>query len=317
MTYQRLIGFALLACACSNGPTADQAAQQSAQAVCSQLMTCSAAAFQKRWPDLATCEAREKLSVLDALNAKNTAQTPKNIEACATEIAQESCDQFLSGDMPTPHCVTPSGPAADGAACTFNAQCKTGFCSVAATALCGTCAEPPAAGASCASQGCGQTMICVRSTMMCQVPVAVGGSCSTMNPCGVGLACVGATATANGMCQTQVATLGASCDHTLRTAPNCNQNDGLTCAAMGAALDTCVMQPIVPAQQACGQVMGVANACAASATCIGTGTMTCIAPATDGAACDTASGPDCEFPAKCVTSGATAGTCELPGSTSC
>jgi hypothetical protein len=38
----------------------------------------------------------------------------------------------------------------------------------------------------------------------------------------------------------------------------------------------------------------------------------CVAPAADGSACNTDSGPDCETPAKCV-----GGTCQLPGSMSC
>jgi hypothetical protein len=315
MTRASLCLRALVLVGACGGVTADQAAQQSATTTCTQLMTCSPADFQKRWPDLATCEAREKLSVLDALHAKGTAQTPQNIEACATEIAAEPCEQFLSGVMPTPHCIPPTGPTADGGACSFAAQCKSGFCAIASSSLCGTCQEAPAAGASCASQGCGQTLICVASTMTCQAPVALSGTCSKDNPCASGLACVGATMTANGNCQTQVATLGATCDHTLKTGPNCNANDGLVC---DATMDMCVTEPIVPAPQSCGTIAGVFNACAAGAACIGTGTSTCVAPAADDAACDSAAGPFCEFPSKCIpTTGGTAGTCQLAGSTSC
>ena len=76
------------------------------------------------------------------------------------------------------------------------------------------------------------------------------------------------------------------------------------------------------AGQTCGNVGGVQTRCAAGATCNRppqSQTGTCLAPAADGAACDTAAGPGCLYPAKCVpaSSGGTAGTCELPGDPSC
>ena len=44
---------------------------------------------------------------------------------------------------------------------------------------------------------------------------------------------------------------------------------------------------------------------------------TCKAAAADGAACDTAAGPPCMTPARCVTSGSTAGTCTVPSGSMC
>jgi hypothetical protein len=302
--------------ACGSGLTADQACAQSSQAACSQLMTCSAAGFQKRWPDLATCETREKLACTDALAAKGTANTPSHTATCATALAMGTCGAFLSGVMPPQQCLSPAGASSDGSPCSFNAQCKSAFCAIAKTSLCGTCQEPPAVGQSCANNGCGPTMLCT-GTMACQIPVGVGGACAKASlPCAVELACVGETATAMGSCVTQVATLGAACDHTLRVAANCDTAQGLTC---DNTTDQCVMQPIVPAPQQCGFINGVLNACASGAACFGTTTQTCVAPAADGTACDTAAGPDCEFPSKCIppAAGGTAGTCELPGSMSC
>ena len=206
------------------------------------------------------------------------------------------------------------------AACGFAAQCTSGFCGIAAGDACGTCMPEPAAGTSCATTGCGQTLVCVASTQQCQLPRDATQACDKTQPCSNGLTCVGATANASGVCQVQVTTAGGTCDPAHKTAPDCNDDDGLTCDTTTLQ---CIAQPIANATQACGVTTGVKTACSAGATCVvptGTGTTgTCVAPAADNAACDTAAGPDCFFPARCIvtTSGGTAGTCELPGATTC
>jgi len=287
--------------ACGSG---DQAAQKQAEAICSKLLACSPSNFERSWPDVATCEAREKLAVEDALSANNTAQTPADVEQCANEIGAESCAQFLSDVMPPPHCMPPSGPGVDGSACGFAAQCKSAFCAIAPRSLCGRCQPQPTAGSSCANAGCGPTMRCVVPRQVCQVPVAVGGACSNNLPCGDGLACVGFTISATGTCEMQVTTLGAQCDRSLQFGPDCNADDGLTCGTG----NSCVALPIVPPPQTCGAVSGVETECAAGAAC---GTFgNCIAPAADGASCG-AFGRTCVFPAVCTGTR----TCALPGGT--
>ena len=316
MTRASLVLVALVG-GCGSSLTADQACTHEAQARCSQLMTCSPADFQRRWPDLDTCETREKLACSDGLAAPGTAATPKTADACATALAAQTCADFLNDVPPPEACLTQSGATADGGACAFASQCKSGFCAIASDALCGTCQEIPAAGASCTTNGCGQAMSCVAASLQCEAPVALGGACSKTQPCASGLACVGATTTTTGTCQTQVTSLGAFCDHTLKTAPNCDPNAGLTCDSTSSM---CTTEPIVPAPAPCGTIQGIDNACAGGATCYGSATtMTCVAPAADGAACDTVNGPDCLTPAKCVspTTGGTTGTCQLPGSMAC
>jgi hypothetical protein len=317
MTYRYLyLAFALSACSNSSSETIDAACTHQAQARCSQLMTCSAADFERRFPDLATCEAREKLQCTDGLSAPHTAVDTKTADACTTALAAESCMSFVYDVSPPAQCNPQSGPTADGAACAFSSQCRSTFCAVASTSLCGTCQEPPTAGTSCANNGCGPAMVCVASTMQCQVPGAASAACSAQLPCATGLACVGATTTAMGTCMQQVATADLACDNTLKTAPDCDPSAGLTCNTM---TKTCVQQPIVAAGQPCGLVNNVPTACAGGARCFGAaGAKMCVAPAADGAACDTMVGPDCIAPARCVTGGTgTAGTCLLPGSQSC
>jgi hypothetical protein len=308
-----------LATACSSDVTADQACTRIAQDRCNQLQTCSASELSRRWGDISTCETRNKMSCVESLAAPKTAATPQTTDTCAGELVAETCDSFLSGVNPPADCLPRHGALAVGAACSFAAECSTGFCAVAASALCGACANPPQAGDSCATQGCGPDMICVAATQLCQVPVLANGACSNALPCIAGLACVGATASAMGSCMREATTAAATCDARRLTGPDCDTAAGLTC---DRTTNQCVAQPSANAGQPCGVLQGVDTRCSGGATCLhptGSPTGTCIAPASDGAACDTAAGPGCLFPARCVptTASGTAGTCQLPGSVTC
>ncbi len=295
--------------ACGTDLTADKACSDIATARCVQLMTCSSADLAKRWPDLATCEAREKLACTDALGAPATASTPSTVDACSSALATQTCDAALSGVAPPTACLTQAGPAANGAACAFAAQCASAFCSIATSSSCGVCATSPVAGDSCAAQSCGQTLVC-SSAMVCVAPVALAGSCSKSMPCGVGLSCVGSTTTTNGTCMAEGATAGVTCDPRRMTGAACNAADGLTC---DTATNTCVTQPLAQAGQPCGLIGTTVTACGGGATCEGTASSSvCVAAAVDGAACDAVNGPACEFPARCV-----ANTCQLPGAMAC
>ena len=304
---------------CSSGPSAEQACSKEGSDRCAALMMCSPADLSRRFGDLATCEARETLACVDGVDAPKTGQTPQNEENCGEQLLAQSCDAYLSNVMPPTACEPPDGPGSNGAPCAFSGQCSSGFCAVPSYGLCGTCALAPAAGASCASAGCPLTMTCVASTMLCEVPVPDGGLCSAGLPCASGLACVGSSTTTMGACTVQPTTVGASCDASRKLGPDCSGDAGLVC---DSTTNTCVTEPLVAASQPCGTMNGVFTGCTGGATCMrpsGGATGTCVAPAADGAACDTLNGPTCLTPARCVTggSGSTAGTCQLPGSMTC
>jgi len=183
------------------------------------------------------------------------------------------------------------------------------------------CAELPGVGDSCADSGCAPNQVCVSSTMTCQVAVAAGGACSADLPCVNGYACVGAVASTNtmGTCDVQPTTVGAACDPKRQTAADCDTDSGVVC---DTATDQCVAQPAVAAGMTCGDVNGVQTRCAGAGMCVKPPSSTqgtCVAPAADGAACDSAAGPGCLTPAKCVptSSGGTAGTCVLPSDPTC
>jgi hypothetical protein len=297
--------------------SADDACSQISTARCTHLQGCSAALLERRWADVTQCEMREKLACTNALAVAGIGATPESTVACAQALAATTCDDFLFGDTPQA-CLPQMGPGATGAPCEFAAQCASAFCALAPNTACGTCQAAPVAGSSCAAQGCGPTMVCVASTMQCAVPLDVGGACSRTAPCRDGLACVGATMTAPGTCTARATTVGALCDPQHRTGTDCNGAAGVTC---DTTTRMCVMQPYVAAPMTCGLIAGVDTLCTAAASCeipIGQTTGTCVAPAGDGAACDITNGPDCLFPARCVTDGVSnTGTCQLPGATTC
>jgi hypothetical protein len=320
MRFASLTFVMLLASCGSTSESAQHACAQVAAARCQRLAACSTADLSRRFADESSCEARQVIACEAGLAAHDTGTTTTTVDACAASIPTESCPQFLGND-PTDACLPQTGARASGQPCEFSAQCATMFCAVASNALCGTCAAQPVAGTSCANQGCGPDLVCVASTMTCQVPVAANGACSADLPCAQGYACVGASAATGtmGTCQAQVTTASAACDPTRATGPDCSGDAGLTC---DTKTKVCVAQPVVAAGMTCGNVDGVQTRCAAGATCMRppmSQTGTCIAPAADGAACDTANGPGCLYPAKCVptSAGGTSGTCELPGDPSC
>jgi hypothetical protein len=116
-----------------------------------------------------------------------------------------------------------------------------------------------------------------------------------------------------------LAPLGASCDLTdggsrcdSRFSLYCNSEAGKVCAQAATA----------NASEACGTIDGGAVDCLALSFCqkdAGAKEGTCVPPAADGAACDTANGPSCAAPSRCVLSdaGVTAGICQATNFQGC
>jgi hypothetical protein len=330
MTPRLLLVLALAACGSSSktspdgapavdaAPTPDMACATSSMERSQKLLSCSATDLQRRFGDLATCVARDTLACTEALAAPMTGNTPSDVLTCATAIDAETCADFFT-KVPPSACTTQTGP--ETGACSFPAQCTSGFCAIPSGSLCGTCAPQPAAGDSCATIGCGQDLVCVPSSMQCQVPVAAAGTCSRDLPCADGLTCVGSTVNppVTGTCTAEATTVGATCDPKHKTGVDCSADGGLTC---DATTNQCVTEPLAAAGMPCGLMAGITTRCTAAATCViptGQTMGTCVAPAADNAACDTAAGPTCLTPARCIptTAGGTAGTCKLPGSMTC
>jgi len=330
-TNLRLALLALLGLAgCGGGTSADTACADVAAARCAQRSTCTnGVGVTKTYGDMTTCLAREKLGCENALAAKSTGNTPDRTVECSAAIKTESCTDYFAGNAPAA-CIN-TGTLADGTACAFAGQCSSTYCVGLGNAACGSCGQPLAAGADCSNDGtCARGQTCFSAntgmgmtTQSCVTEGAAGASCSRTAPCATGLSCVGTLAMgATGTCMPAATMAGAACDPTSRTAAGCDRALGLWC---NATSKTCTAITFAANGAACGVgsdgnlIDCTGGACYGSSNSINNPMMgTCKADAADGAACDTANGPGCLSPAKCVTgSGSTAGTCQLADATKC
>jgi hypothetical protein len=191
------------------------------------------------------------------------------------------------------------GTIAAGLACGDDAQCDTGRCRKAQDSTCGVCGPRAAAGDACqASDDCAYQLDCTTGGH-CAAFVALSGSCDADHPCAPPLACkTGSCAVASGP--------GGPCARN----GDCDGTQGLFCNPLTSV---CQLAAIVIPGLPCGAVNGGYALCARSGVCRMSGsTGTCVAPAADGAACDTTAGPACVPPAICTT-----GVCKLPDPASC
>jgi len=311
----------------SSSPSTMQACQDLANAQCSKRLSCSnsqntaGANIVRTFGSFDNCVMQQVLSCTNGLSAPKTGNSAALVEECVKAYSGYSCDDFFNNNPPS--VCAPTGPGATGAACSFNAQCASGYCSGTKNALCGSCAAAPLAGDSCASTNCGHGQSCVAATEMCEPVGAAGSSCTNDSPCGNGLGCVGNDAATStlGTCMAQVDQVSAACGGTM---VGCNGTEGLFCAGASGA-KTCIAVTYVGDGMPCGDlsttehVECIAGGCYTATGTAGSGeTGTCKADVTDGSPCDTALGPTCQTPARCVLSGTgTTGTCTAPTGTSC
>jgi hypothetical protein len=119
----------------------------------------------------------------------------------------------------------------------------------------------------------------------------------------------------SGTCQAEATMVGQACDPTFETGASCDANLGLYCVG---ATKKCATVAYAETGKPCGEVGGVRTYCI-DGNCIkaagDAGARTCVEHAADHAACNTASGPTCLEPSRCVGTvfdGGVSGTCELP-----
>jgi hypothetical protein len=298
------------------GISPDVACTDLATARCMKRSMCSdGASITRVYGTMQVCVAREKLSCVNGLAAQMTGRTTLQVEQCAQAWPAQSCTDFFLGTVPTACVVT--GTLPDIASCAFSGQCMSGLCGIPRNVQCGTCLEPPMVGAACPTGICAPGQNCANSGA-CVVEGAMGAKClPASSPCGPGLSCVGSNAAMMimGTCQTQGTMAGTTCDTKDQTAPTCDATLGFACNAMTKKCDAIVYaDPGKP----CGTMMDGSHVeCSGSGLCSIPAMMTigtCIAPATDGAACDTSTGPPCLSPARCILTGGdmgTSGTCQL------
>jgi hypothetical protein len=314
-----LIAFVMSSAACSpssssGGPSADQACTDSAHATCTKMQTCEPTNLQAVYGDEPTCETRLKTSCLNALSAPSTGATPSLSESCAQAYANYACADYRDKtNIPMP-CQQASGSLAAGGACEFAAQCQTGFCAIAPGSACGKCATTPKQGDSCAQlTSCGATLTCASDTLVCTTVAAQGQSCGSGQPCGASLSCVapGGAGTA-GTCQAAGTQVGATCDGTAKTGPNCDAVLALYC---DGKTKQCAQTSYEATGTACGYNVdaGTLVECLAG-SCV---TGACAARSADNGACTVSEGgaasptAGCLPPARCVAMSGATGTCQV------
>jgi hypothetical protein len=312
----------------SSGPSAASACMDIAVARCTQRSMCSAlpgatgggAGLVRTYGDMTTCTTREALACRNGLAAHGTGNSPAQVETCVAAFPTYSCQDFFDNNPPSDCAVT--GTVANAAACTFNGQCKSGYCQGTKNSMCGACADPPAAGADCSTSTCWHNQRCVAQGQTCEAVVSMNGACDATHPCDNGLACFGDTATATGTCEPAGTAVGTACGG--GTMPGCDNTLGLYCAGAAGA-KACAAITFADAGQPCGlmsdgsRVACRAGECFTATAVAGNNDMgTCKADVDAPDACDTATGPHCLAPARCVVSGGgTAGTCAVPVATAC
>ena len=297
-----------------------QACAAVAKAECDKRVACSSkinptgVGVIRLFGTMAECLTREALLCTTSFRAPGSGHSLATEQECVDAYAAYSCADFFSGDVPV--ACQPAGSHLNGAACAYNVQCKSGFCTGEKNALCGTCGPTPAIGASCADSDCGRGQICDGTTTTCLKVGAAGDSCDSGDDCGYALVCP--TSGGTRTCQTTLSDLGAACGGSM---PVCDGTQGLFCgSSMGAK--TCIATTFVGDGAPCGLVSQdsfvgcTAGACYTAKGVAGQGeTGICKTNAADGAACDTVTGPACEVPARCILGDGTTGVCRVPAGT--
>ena len=282
---------------------------------CSSKIAATGVGIIRLFGAMSECLTRQTLQCTAAFHAPGSGHSLATAQECVNAFANYACADFFANDAPTS--CQPAGSRINGAACAFNTQCKSGFCTGEKNAQCGQCAPEPAVGASCVSSDCGHGQACDGTSMTCKAPGGSGDPCDSNDDCGYALVCVSVAAAGGaGTCKPAGEAVGTACGGIM---PVCDGGQGLSCAG-AVGMKTCVATTFVGDGQPCGPVaQGMFAGCTGGNCYTAKGlaavgeTGTCKANAADGAACDVATGPQCEFPARCVLGNGTAGTCKVPG----
>ncbi len=258
---------------------------------------------------------REALACANGLSAPETGNDPVAVRQCVHAFMTYSCVDFL--DNLPPVACTPEGPRLTGAPCTFDAQCQTGTCNGNRNDACGTCGVPPGLGDDCTASGCARGARCISPSNTCAALASSNEPCDDTHPCDRGLSCAVAGKASTGTCQKAGTRVGVGCGGKM---PACDGSRGLSCAGDDGA-KTCRASVPAGAYDPCGQLPDGTRVACVAGTCMrpaGSDTGTCVPFAADGYPCDTAAGPDCMPPARCVTDAdGTAGTCVVPTPAAC
>jgi hypothetical protein len=301
---------AVVACSGKGGSAVSpaQACSDLASAICNKLNSCAPFYVTLAYGSVSQCMTRAAIGCPNLISANGSGATAGDVEACAQAYPSASCADLESNTSPSACQIAGTLPA--GSACGGDQQCAgpNGYCKIAASAVCGTCATQSAAGGACStSDDCQVGLVCGTAsgaTMgSCVSAGAAGAACSDAHPCQATLVCYNAT------CSAPVEA-GGACD---ATAQNCDGTQGLFC---NPTSKVCAQVQTAMSGAACGYSASsnTYTLCANDGTCNGstqTTQGTCGSIASDGAACGS-NMANCMDPAVCVNN-----TCTLPNAASC
>lgn len=293
---------ALSACSSSSSSSNEGGAQEASRAVassiCDRYQACAPVFGQVVYGELEECKSRFELLVRPVFDAPGTSATPAQIQRCASDVANVSCDDLLGRRLPE-SCQVKPGALEDGAPCGVDWQCAGRYCRKGDGA-CGACSRVGAAGASCdADEGCEAGLKCHGGA--CMPYGEAGASCDDDRLCHPSLVC------RNGTCATPAAA-GEACEPPGLGA--CDVVQGLYCSEG----KTCTAVRVAGPGEVCGVVDGALVACRGGSSCDtdDSGRGNCGALADDGAPCDDDDGPSCRLGARCVD-----GVCTLENPAAC
>jgi len=274
-------------------------------AYCEKINQCAPLLVKIGYGAVDECNARFKLSCVDATGAPGSGLTAATISACSTALSGASCSDVLYRKVTA---CNIAGTRANGMACGNNFQCTTGYCAQSDQA-CGVCSALVGAGNACmVDDDCEAGLVC-NSANVCVLPGSAGGNCTDTQPCAYGLYClVNDTGTNTGSCATVAETPGTTCNPTL--AASCDILKGIYC---DGSVSKCANLGFASPGDPCGLVGSKYTVCSMGECTYATAAATqgvCGALGADGAACGATT--TCESPARCVN-----GHCALPSSSAC
>jgi hypothetical protein len=318
----------------SGGPSVDDACMLDAQTYCGARVRCwqpdgdKDFRFVQSWGTLQGCMDARKTTCMADLQRASTGLSPARTESCAMALANQSCQDFLAGlSLPTSSCPPAIGQLDNGETCAVSAQCKSNYCDRGSDQVCGKCADKGGIGHPCdQTADCATGLACLvadvnTGMMTCMTPPAppphaeVDQACGTADlpACDTGLVCVGVAPMR--VCKARLTTVGAACDPSRKTAPDCDPASYLWCNRMTMM---CEREKLVDPGQPCNDLPdGSLGVCSGGSRCVWSGTRpvagVCTPPVGENMRCFTksADGPGCAPSLRCVldSPAATAGYC--------
>jgi hypothetical protein len=288
-----------------NGVAVSAECQAFARSLCSWAPRCEPDAFHAVALEADDCEARMALHCARIEAAPGAAKFPPS---CVSELDARTCTGNL--DQLPPSCWV-RGALADGAACEFDEQCQSGWCSLTvqdnAIGPCGTCQARAKENESCQEADCELGLVCVGVEPTCRKTAGKDEPCHGSTGCAAPYQCFGDVCVEpqgeNAPCKVSFLTGAQTCDTT----------KGLYCIPSDPLGEdgTCKRSRTVNLGETCVDDEDGEEILCRRGTCT-MKTRQCTTLAEDGAACDAIFGPHCQIPAECMD-----GVCVIPLATRC